>query len=103
MLAARQEELGRIVALKRIRPERLHENARKRFLREAEITAGLQHPGIVPIYGLGQDDDGPFYTMPLIEGQTLQEAIEAFHEDESLRSRFGPGKLAVPRTTPESS
>ena len=53
----------------------------KRFLREAEITARLQHPGIVPIYGLGEDDDGPFYTMPLIEGQTLQEAIEEFHGD----------------------
>ena len=82
-----------MVALKRIRPERLHETARKRFLREAEITAGLQHPGIVPIYGLGQDDDGPFYTMPLIEGKTLQEAIEAFHGDESLRRDSGQGSL----------
>ena len=93
VLAARQEELGRLVALKRIRPERLHEAARKRFLREAEITAGLQHPGIVPIYGLGQDDDGPFYTMPLIEGQTLQEAIEEFHGDESLSRDSGQGSL----------
>ena len=58
--------------------------ARRRFLREAAITARLQHPGIVPIYGLGQDEDGPFYTMPFIEGQTLQEAIDAFHGDESL-------------------
>jgi eukaryotic-like serine/threonine-protein kinase len=93
VLAARQEELGRMVALKRIRPERLHETARKRFLREAEITAGLQHPGIVPIYGLGQDDAGPFYTMPLIDGQTLQEAIEAFHGDESLSRDSGPRSL----------
>ena len=62
-------------------------------LREAEITAGLQHPGIVPIYGLGQDDDGPFYTMPLIEGQTLQEAIEAFHADRSLSRESGQGSL----------
>ena len=72
---------------------RLHEDARKRFLREAEITAGLQHPGIVPIYGLGQDDDGPFYTMPLIDGQTLQEAIEEFHGDESLSRDSGQGSL----------
>ena len=84
VLAVRQEELGRLVALKRIQPERLHEAARKRFVREAEITARLQHPGIVPIYGLGRDDDGPFYTMPLIEGQTLQEAIEAFYGDVTL-------------------
>ena len=76
VLAARQEELDRLVALKRIRPDKLHEAARRRFLREAAITARLQHPGIVPIYGLGQDDDGPFYTMPFIQGQTLQEAID---------------------------
>ncbi len=83
VLAAQQEELSRLVAIKRIRPERLHDSARRRFLREAQITAGLQHPGIVPIYGLGQDDQGPFYTMPLIDGQTLQEAIEALHADGS--------------------
>jgi tetratricopeptide (TPR) repeat protein/tRNA A-37 threonylcarbamoyl transferase component Bud32 len=82
---AHQEELDRIVALKRIRPDKLHETARRRFLREAAITARLQHPGIVPIYGLGQDEAGPFYTMPFIQGQTLQVAIDAFHGDESLR------------------
>jgi hypothetical protein len=35
------------------------------------LTARLQHPGIVPIYGLGQDGAGPFYTMPFIAGLTL--------------------------------
>ncbi len=58
--------------------------ARQRFLREAAITARLQHPGIVPIYGLGHDDAGPFYAMPFIQGQTLQEAIEGLHRGESL-------------------
>jgi serine/threonine protein kinase len=85
VLTAYQEELDRLVALKRIRPDKLHDAARRRFLREAAITARLQHPGIVPIYGLGRDDDGPFYTMPLIQGRTFQEAIEGFHGDESLR------------------
>ena len=93
VLAAHQEELDRTVALKRIRPDKLHEAARRRFLREAAITARLQHPGIVPIYGLGQDEDGPFYTMPFIEGQTLQEAIDAFHGDEA--SRRDPGRRAL--------
>jgi serine/threonine-protein kinase len=81
VLTAHEDELERLVALKRIRPDRLHEAARRRFLREAAITARLQHPGIVPVYGLGHDADGPFYTMPLIQGQTLQEAIDAFHGD----------------------
>jgi serine/threonine protein kinase len=93
VLTAHQEELDRTVALKRIRPDKLHEAARRRFLREATITARLQHPGIVPIYGLGQDDDGPFYTMPFIEGQTLQEAISAFHGDDSLRRE--PGRRSL--------
>ncbi len=95
VLAARQEELGRLVALKRIRPERLHDAARRRFLREAEITAGLQHPGIVPIYAVGQDEHGPFYTMPLVQGQTFEEAIEEFHRDESLSHDSGEGSLRL--------
>ncbi len=92
---AEQTELDRPVALKRIRPDRLHEAARRRFLREAAITARLQHPGIVPIYGLGEDDDGPFYTMPFIRGRTLQQVIEAFHGDESLRGDPGRWRLGL--------
>jgi tetratricopeptide (TPR) repeat protein/tRNA A-37 threonylcarbamoyl transferase component Bud32 len=90
---AHQEELDRTVALKRIRPDKLHGVARRRFLREAALTAKLQHPGIVPIYGLGQDEAGPFYTMPLIQGQTLQEAIDAFHGDAALRG--DPGRRSL--------
>jgi serine/threonine protein kinase len=93
VLTAHQEELDRTVALKRILPEARSEQARMRFLREAAITARLQHPGIVPIYGLGQDDDGPFYTMPFIRGKTLREAIFEFHQDESLRRDAGPRSL----------
>jgi serine/threonine protein kinase/Flp pilus assembly protein TadD len=93
VLVARHQELDRLVALKRIRPDRIHEHARRRFLREAAITARLQHPGIVPVYATGQDRDGPFYTMPLVEGQTLQEAIAAFHGDEALRRDPGRGSL----------
>jgi serine/threonine protein kinase len=93
VFTAHQDELDRTVALKRIRPDRLHAAARRRFLREAALTARLQHPGIVPIYGLGEDDAGPFYTMPFIRGRTLQEAIEEFHGDEALRR--DPGRRAL--------
>jgi serine/threonine protein kinase len=93
VFTAREQELDRTVALKRIRPDRRHAAARGRFLREAALTARLQHPGIVPIYGLGQDDGGPFYTMPFIQGQTLQQAIEALHGDEALRS--DPGRRSL--------
>ena len=48
---------------------------------EAEINGGLEHPGIVPVYSLGTYDDGrPFYAMRFVEGDSLKEAIEAYHK-----------------------
>src|ERR1700730_12287926 len=61
---ARDEELNREVALKEIQECHSHDLAsRSRLLLEAELTGGLEHPGIVPVYGLGQYADGrPFLT-----------------------------------------
>ena len=65
--------------------------AAQRFLLEAEITGGLEHPGIVPVYGLGTYGDGrPYYAMRFIRGDSLKEAIERFHADESLQARPRP-------------
>ncbi|HEX8202723.1 MAG TPA: serine/threonine-protein kinase, partial [Isosphaeraceae bacterium] len=77
-------ELNRQVALKEIRGEQAgHAESRARFLAEAEITGGLEHPGIVPVYGLGQHADGrPFYAMRFIQGDSLKEAIAHFHAAE---------------------
>ncbi len=58
-----------------------------RFLREARITAQLEHPSIVPIYEMGQRSDGTlYYTMKLIRGRTLEKAIE---EADGLSERLG--------------
>src|SRR5262245_59811878 len=78
---ARDEELHREVALKELQDHFAHNpNSRLRFLQEAEITGGLEHPGIVPVYGLGHHADGrPFYAMRFIRGVSLKEAIEHFH------------------------
>jgi len=78
---ARDEELGRDVALKEIRPDKIAEaDLRSRFVLEAEITGGLEHPGIVPVYSLGTYDDGrPFYAMRFVEGDSLMEAVAAYH------------------------
>jgi serine/threonine-protein kinase len=81
VFVARDSEVGREVALKQIQPRRQHlPQARQRFQREAEITGRLEHPGVVPVYSIGHDSSGqPYYTMRLIEGRTLAQAIEEFH------------------------
>ena len=78
---ALDSELNREVALKEIRPERAdNQDSRTRFLVEAEITGRLEHPGVVPVYGMGCDPRGrPFYAMRFVEGDTLKEAIDCFH------------------------
>lgn len=78
---------GRLVALKRIRREFSDDpQVRKRFRAEVELTAGLEHPGIIPIYDQSVDSDGrEFYVMRLIHGDgtgTLQQAITRFHLSE---------------------
>lgn len=87
------EELSREVALKRIRrPRACDPESRRRFLREAEITARLEHPGIVPVYGLVQGDSGePSYAMRFIQGETLEEAIARFHVRPPSPAKLGEG------------
>src|SRR5439155_18466056 len=78
---AEDTELGRQVALKEIRPEYAGDPVSlQRFLLEAEITGGLEHPGVVPVYGLGAYADGrPFYAMRFVKGENLRGAIRRFH------------------------
>ncbi len=62
-------ELHRLVALKMLKSGRLADVAeRQRFATEAEAVAQLDHPGIVPIYEVGECEGQPFYTMRLVEG-----------------------------------
>ncbi len=77
----RDVNFERDVALKELLPTRRGEQYLRRFLLEARVTARLEHPGIVPVYGLHLDEDaGPFYTMRFIQGKTLREAIHEYHE-----------------------
>ncbi len=103
---ARDDALGRCVALKDLRPEKAQQAAmRWRFLREAQITGQLQHPGIVPVYEVvtatasrerqrpesttanrerqrpeSREAPEPFYTMRFIQGRTLTMAAHAYHQ-----------------------
>jgi hypothetical protein len=95
VFVALDEELHREVALKQIRPRQAeHPESRERFVREAQITGMLEHPGVVPVYGLGQDGDGrPFYAMRFIRGQSLKDAIEHFHGPDRTSVRGGARAL----------
>jgi tetratricopeptide (TPR) repeat protein len=79
---ANDSELHREVALKELQENRAKSPANQaRFLREAEITGSLEHPGIVPVYGLGRHPDGrPFYAMRLVRGESLAVAIKRLHD-----------------------
>ncbi len=71
----------RRVALKELRDEKANNpRAISRFLLEAQITAQLEHPGIVPIYELVTPDNrSPFYSMRLLKGENLRVALREFH------------------------
>jgi serine/threonine-protein kinase len=69
---ARHKELNRIVALKIIRSGELADiDEIARFRREAEVAAKLVHPGIIPIYEVGQEAHLVYYTMAFVQGQSL--------------------------------
>jgi hypothetical protein len=80
--------LRREVAMKVLRAD-ANEGARERFAREASITAGLEHPGIVTVHDSGTLDDGrPYYTMQLVRGGSW-EPRDAYDIDEEI------GRLAA--------
>jgi len=87
VFVALDTELHREVALKQILDQQADDpTSRARFLLEAEVTGGLEHPGIVPVYGLGTYSNGrPYYAMRFIRGDSLKEAIDGFHADAALK------------------
>jgi serine/threonine-protein kinase len=97
VFVALDTELHREVALKQILDAHADDPvSRQRFLLEAEITGGLEHPGVVPVYGLGTYADGrPYYAMRFVRGDSLKEAIEAFHAEEGLKSDLGRRSLEL--------
>jgi len=92
-------ELDRQVALKELRAYHAHDPvSQSRFVLEAKVTGRLEHPGIVPVYGLGRYADGrPYYAMRFIEGETLKQAIERFHEPEAAKHQSREREIAFRR------
>jgi tetratricopeptide (TPR) repeat protein len=89
VLAAREPALDREVALKVLLPGADPVAAARRFVTEARITARLPHPGIPPVYALGElPDGGPFLAMKLIRGRTLSELLRERPDPSADLPRF---------------
>jgi serine/threonine-protein kinase len=74
---ARDELLGRRVAVKTLHPELSHDAAlRGRFRQEAVAAAALSHPNIVATYDTGEDDGTAFIVMELVEGESLRQLLD---------------------------
>ena len=89
-------EIRRKVALKELHDRFADDpQIRKRFLLEVAVTGRLEHPGVIPVYSLGQDGQGrPFYAMRFIEGEDLGQAIRSFHAADARPARE-PGERAL--------
>ncbi|MGI9430372.1 MAG: protein kinase domain-containing protein, partial [Bythopirellula sp.] len=90
ILKGRDTDIGRDLAVKvlldehRDRPEVI-----QRFIEEAQIGGQLQHPGIAPVYELGQfDDERPFFSMKLIKGDTLSTLLAARDQPSDDRGKL---------------
>lgn len=88
VLLVHDEHLGRDIALKELLPDlgdgstptpaRHSKEMAARFLREAKITGQLEHPSITPVHEIGRKADGTlYYTMKLVRGRTLSQAIKS--------------------------
>ena len=90
VLRGRDSMLQRDLAIKVLLDgKRSSESAYKRFVEEAQIGGQLQHPGIVPVYDMGQlADQSPFFAMKLVEGDTLSSLLKRRESPEEDLSRF---------------
>ncbi len=80
VLEAHQRSLGREVAIKRIKPDRLNPASVGALLTEARITGGLEHPNIIPVHALGLDQAGlPLLVMKRIQGVSWRALIHDPH------------------------
>jgi serine/threonine-protein kinase len=76
VVSARDEQIGRSVAIKRMRAADAPPEAVARFMREAQIQGRLEHPAVVPVHELWRDDKGnPFFVMKQLAGVTLASVI----------------------------
>ncbi|MBI3876090.1 MAG: protein kinase [Verrucomicrobia bacterium] len=84
VLDARDQKLGRSVAMKVMLRSDASNAEKQRFLQEARVLGQLAHPNIVPIHDLGTDSLGRlFYTMKLVQGVTLQDILQKLKDGDT--------------------
>jgi len=96
---ARQQALGRNVALKLMRRPRPGDRKGRqrvaRFISEAQMTGRLDHPNVVPVYNLAVDASGqPFYTMKMVPGTSWQDLLDPTKEEDSKQRKELEDKAA---------
>ena len=91
VVQANDRDLARSVAVKRLQPRATSPEHLGRFLREAQVTAQLEHPGVLPVHDVGVDEQGRFfYVMRLVRGdETLRRVIDRLRAgDEATLREF---------------
>lgn len=91
----RDLRIERLLAMKVLRPELAHDNGmRERFLAEAQAMARLQHPGILPVYDVGELQDGrPFFTMQEVSGENLGQLLHRRQQEPSVADQWSTQRL----------
>jgi|GEM_PF-1782840 len=95
VLLAVDEQFDREVAIKELLPSKgsiatsqIMRDVSERFLREARVTGRLEHPGIIPVYEIGDRDDGSiFYSMKFIRGQSMHSRLQEIKKQGALSDR----------------
>ena len=72
---AQDIRLERFLALKFLKPERVNDDFRRRFLQEARASSALAHPSIIHIYDIGVIDGMDYIAMEFVEGRSLRDVL----------------------------
>ena len=94
VMEAFDQDLRRTAALKRPRDDRLDDDNRRALVREAQVTAQLEHPNIPAVYNLGIDEVGrPFFTMTRLYGRSLAELLAARSSEPDVAAQLTTPRL----------